>query len=128
MNRTIKFRGKRIDNGEWIFGYYLKCIFNQTDDTIIFFENSNVLQINVFPETVGQFVGLCDGKEIYKGDVVYYHSGFKDDAGYYIVDIFDNGIGFPRFGIQQNGGWHFDFPRKQIEVIGNIHDNPELLK
>lgn len=64
--REIKFRGKRKDNEEWIYGYYL---VNQFDEHVI--ANSKGVWM-VYPETVSQFTGLKDknGKEIYEGDVV----------------------------------------------------------
>jgi hypothetical protein len=121
MNRTIKFRGKQTDNGEWVFGYvffdfrkgeraYIRAIDSSSTDEVI-------------PETVGQFTGLCDknGKEIYENDIVncYFYSHFEINTIYYIRR-------FSMFNIcpifyDDNG----DYAQKEqytIEVIGNIHD------
>jgi len=130
MNREIKFRGKRINNSEWVIGDLLK------DGSKIFITNLTGASRNyyeVIPETVGQFTGLKD-----KNDVDIYEGDY--DADFQVIMWCEN-----------RNGWAsktYDFPTKEIicchcyrcegdydiqeidniEIIGNIHDNPELTK
>ncbi len=136
MNRTIKFRGKRIDNGEWVYGdlctprlFDSKRGYFGEDVPCIFCDEGN---IPIIPESVGQFTGLLDknGKEIYDGDIVVYGSHCK-----HIVE-FKHGM----FGYTLMDGWfvgyggnsNFTFnpldKSNEHEIIGNIHDNPTLPK
>ncbi len=131
--RQIEFRGKRMDNGEWVYGGYYRGIMEETDNpfnidnarikTIII---QNGIYYHVIPESVGQFTGLKDkdGKEIYEGDVVEweceYDSGDNDQSIIYerkAVELVE-GVYEPVFA------FHIDDMPK---VIGNTTDNPELL-
>lgn len=133
--REILFRGKRVDNSKWIFGGYAKCNnrhYILTDIDLIsrewVFKN-----IEVVSETVGQYTGLTDknGKKIFEGDIVklifesYTHSW--GDVG--VVTEFCGA-----YGTESADEKHFcAFINESVytrsrEVIGNIHDNPELLK
>lgn len=144
--REIKFRGKRIDNGEWVYGYY-RIFFNSANGTENHFIANDYSETEqVVPETVGQFTGLIDknGKEIYEGDIVKIfasHNSWSEDVfkiefmlggfsiippqgfapctiGKYFNDAVDNNV-FESWA---------DCNGSVFEVIGNIHDNPELLK
>lgn len=81
--RTIKFKGKRIDNGEWIYGSYVPHynFFGTIKDEMVD-ENGNLFE--VAPSTVGQYTGLKDknGKEIYEGDILQDEMGFKGEISY----------------------------------------------
>ena len=132
--RTIKFRGKPRENGKW---YYGSLVYSDEIDAAIYFQIGSGLvktmdRVYVNPETVGQFTGLydCDGKEIYEGDVLRLGnspSGVcevkwnESLAAICIQFFFENKV-----GTRPLGGW-VKCERK-VEVIGNIFDNPELLK
>ncbi len=147
--REILFRGKRVDNGEWISGSILsfddggKVILSSTAK--VFKEHGTTTICcnecyDVYPETVGQYTGLTDknGVKIFEGDIVKeykskdkvkgvvkfgeYQSGinkYADDLGFYVEWTTEN------FLIQELGYW---CRKNMLEVIGNIHDNPELLE
>ena len=135
MNRTIKFRGKRLDNDEWVYGYYVEdgfiniCSHNEDD----------FLQYNIVdPDTVGQFTGLLDrnGKEVYEGDVVFWIATDTRGRG--------RGEQGAIFWDKHTMSWAIErdkpcvdgrpciisrpFDKKHLEVVGNIHDNPELME
>lgn len=135
--REILFRGKRIDNGEWIYGFYFyDSFYNKayitignycmTASTII--SNQRIMNaLEVDPNTVGQYTGLTDknGTKIFEGDIVKY-----GDTVHNVVFEQRNGTAY--FGLVYSTletlsfGYYQDL--KQIEVIGNIYDNPELLE
>lgn len=131
--REIKFRGKDKDSGEWICGSLL-CL--KADNIQIWRkEKDGTWNYVVDPATVGQYTGLKDAKgvEIYEGDVVCLWSGSKgivrigtydDDFLEYsptICGVYCNEIGTNNnYGIVQNLA-------DSLEVIGNVHDAPELL-
>ena len=126
--REILFRGKRIDNGEWLFGD-LRHIFHGEYRTHIV-DNSNGLNngvcgLEVASSTVGQFTGLTDrnGVKIFEGDIVRH-----EDAVSYIVWNPDN----LRFEFAYKGNFRESIRAKLVTVwgiedLGNIYDNPELL-
>ena len=130
VNREILFRGKRSDTGEWIEGY-----FGQSVDSFIIQDHGLVAGrfkvFKVVPETVGQYTGLTDihGVKIFEGDIIEAHLDelFPDLATTLIV-VWSN---YGWFGRNMEGNvdsleqkWVSDF----FEIIGNIHDNPELLE
>ena len=130
MTREIKFRGKRKDTGEWVYGYYVcygGAIPSPTHHIIHAKDNLNRLvgeNFEVDPATVGQYTGLKDknGKEIYEGDIT------KDPDGNVFEVVWNKGA--TSFELQ-NKISHFLFVQRYIdmfEVIGNIHDNPELME
>lgn len=138
--RQIKFRGKRKD-GVWVFGDFFDTqhsTFCNYMPTII--ENGGIAPSDfhlVDPDTVYQFTGLVDrnGKEIYEGDIM---GRLFDDYNENTIILYHKGIlcakpiGKDKFRplntfndcgwVRVDEGYNYNF-----QVIGNIHDNPELL-
>ena len=120
--REILFKGKRVDNGEWTEGYFFKSwdkvfiLWGMTGDS------PNMEE--VIPETVGQYTGLNDknGNKIFEGDILL--KGFekvlvKWNANQCRWGIYSNNYEVCGFNESTQG---------YFEVIGNIHDNSELLE
>lgn len=124
MNRTIKFRGKRIDNGQWVYGFLADSYYINDVNWV------DLSSIEIDPETVGQFTGLLDKNEseIYEGDIIQVD---------YIMATGKHFIGLSyevRWCIQEGCWTAWDgytdvaLPKpRQILIKGNIHDHPELL-
>ena len=136
--REILFRAKRIDNGEWVEGYYLKTTLGKdiepSDVIFVSFKINRSGQwgwIKVLPETLCQFTGMIDknGKRIWENDIVSAWSEGKYATGMVKQRIDGLYIMYPAY--QHNEFWGLcpDKNRKtNVEVIGNVFDNPELLK
>lgn len=154
--REILFKAKRIDNGEWVEGYYLRDQYHIGGKDIIFYRKdsdrftvyTNIIDI----ETLCQFTGLCDknGKRIWENDILMCRGNSED-----LVKV-----AFGEFGVRniETGsivdkviGWHYEvvptdtisrcepfcwtmplteyyIDRCEMEVVSNIFDNPELLQ
>ena len=137
--REILFRGKQTDNGEWIEGAYSPFNLNffgereEKPHIIIISDDKNIdgLWCEVIPETVGQYTGLTDknGVRIFEGDIV--HCVSKLDSADMVV-IFECGqfrmVLAEKYHKYQTNVGYYDINCFAKEVIGNIHDNPELLK
>ena len=123
--REILFRGKRIDDDKWTYGYLFQCwgrcylLWGMNGD--------NPIKEEVYPKTVGDYTGLTDknGKKIFEGDIVTYIGEVC------VVNWDDETAKF----VLKNENLLFDFEdvwckrlRLQLEVIGTIYDNPELLE
>lgn len=144
--REILFRGKRIDNGEWVEGDLISNLIydgREKEKRIgyIYFETGEEIHgtevYNVIPETVGQYIGLTDknGKRIFEGDIFKTNSndifvmGFgaylpKDYCRYLYSDYECWGL----FAYDHRKQYQLSNNHNLFEVIGNIHDNPELLR
>ena len=139
--REIIFRGKRLDNGEWVEGYFVNLwmINYQKHQPII--TDNNAVSYDVDPSTVSQYTGLKDknGKRIFEGNILHIAKIADALGGYYR----------PPLDYQVNVvvkwdlcAWMWEtlcddkryitFPDAwclyECEIIGNVHDNPELIK
>ena len=124
--RELLFRGKTLDVSEWVYGYYVQ----QYGTDAIYFKESDengFERLPIYSETVGQYTGLNDknGVKIFEGDIVKY-------AGEIHQVVFEKRNGNAYFGIaiSKTETWQFccEVPADEMEVIGNIYDDPELLK
>ena len=134
MNRTIKFRGKRIDNGQWVYGDVLQWMSGDVEIAPMEFDN---IVWTIDPNTVGQFTGLKDknGKEIYEGDIMC----LSDRGSHKEEVIVEHGLYGWTFYNPKTATFYSDGSHTYCAVenyrfmfgtgvcIGNIHDNPELL-
>lgn len=117
--KNIKFRGQKDYCKEWTYGNLIQFTWA---DFIVKFGSFEDRQ-RVIPETVGQFTGLTDknGREIYEGDIVQYEK-VRNDWGKIIITI-------EKFEIEYNDCANYNQDEaSKLEIIGNIHDNPELIK
>lgn len=111
MERKIKFRGKSLNTGEWFYGnLFVGDINGRTH-----ISTTKRGCLNIDPETVGQFTGLFDkaGKEIYEGDIITSDEIHKRVIEWNSSECKFNAV---EWGVNQ------------AIILGNIHDNPELLK
>lgn len=136
--REIKFRAKRLDNNEWVYG---NCIIDNWGD-----ENNNIIYgiledrkapsfienwipVKVNNNTLGQFTGLKDknDKEIYEGDVVRIFAYNFDEEEFFVVKYNNDTARYEL--VSDDLCVSFDnVYNYEVEIIGNIYDNPELLE
>jgi uncharacterized phage protein (TIGR01671 family) len=133
--KEILFRGKRVDNGEWVYGFYALFASNKGLKHGIHTgaENGCVIPYEVDPETVGQFTGLTDknGKKIFEGDIVKgdLGLGYGDNENHIAyIEYQEDGMSFCLVEILEEDFGKCAEISDDLEVIGNIHDNPELLE
>lgn len=128
--REILFRGKEVADGKWIEGFYSAEEYNPYSGEVEHIPRIQIIgkcvSLGVIPETVGQYTGLTDknGVRIFEGDIVTGWFNHEKIVGY----IFYGGNA--QFFIRRDGiyGIGLDNSDCWLEVIGNIHDNPEILK
>ena len=138
--REILFRAKRIDNGEWIYGSYVRQTDNYGDpvDWHYIIEGTNTLDydidepIRVDPSTLCQFTGLTDknGNRIWENDII--NKVDTNALGWHrerICTVSWNKHGYWQIMTEYGDGyWIGEFEEEQLEVLGNVIDNPELLE
>lgn len=150
--REILFRAKRIDNGEWVEGYYIyhikrtPCVFN---DMVRLEDEQHVIMCDGFSDwnmprgtvhydvdrnTLCQYTGLTDknGNKIWENDIIKFFSkrGIGDNDYYFVASILWNNreLCFIKRCCNKTFALHNDNDADDFEVIGNIFDNPELVK
>ena len=132
--REILFRGKRLDNGEWVEGDLVHSVY-KVGDTCVGKFGCTLGMHQVDPSTVGQYTGLKDknGKRIFEGDIIQYYERQLDGKDTPVCDVVaytEGGFAVKSYFLN-NWLWdsvHGNIQLRDVEVIGNIHDNPELLK
>ena len=131
--REILFRGKRTINGDWVYGDFVRGNERKSLRDSIFVYDSETQSFNDYeinPSTLGQYTGLTDknGNRIFEGDVAKVLQGKYKDIAYV---GFENGafMLYPKTGnIYERTLWEYWYNDWDVEVIGNITDNPELLE
>ena len=128
--REIKFRGKRVDNGEWVYGDLIQyesgevSIFSKKLSKYGYEATEMYKRDRIIPETVGQYTGLTDknGKEICEGDIVRDY-----DEGFLYKVMFCEHYAQFMFYDYLNDDYYDNQDIAEHEIIGSIHENPELL-
>ena len=131
--REILFRGKRKENGRWIYGSLVPKETNSYADGFLIIDGAlnydeldyyqpSFSTYSVVPETIGQYIGLNDknGKKIFEGDIIKYKNNSPCEVGYIDGQF-----------VMMWKNFYRNFERAyddKIEIIGNTHDNPELLE
>lgn len=132
--REILFKAKRIDNGEWIEGYYQKRHdFLGNEEHLIFYADGHTVwdHAEVSSGTLCQFTKLCDknGNKIWENDILMAHldESYSEDMTYETVEW--NAAGWVGRETGSTDRQYLDeFDLEHFEVVGNVFDNKELLQ
>lgn len=130
MEREILFRGKRIEDGKWVEGYLLKYSpIYEEKAYILPLHSVCVSDIEVDPKTICQYTGLTDkaGRR-FEGDIFQASDG--DYIQRYVITWNEDSLEWSAECIGDPDGTLplCEFKVEEIEVVGNIFDNPELLR
>ena len=124
--KEILFRGKRVDNGEWVYG----SLIQNKPRLLYSIITRNEYLYDVIPETIGQYTGLtANGVKIFGGDILSERPPMNCTA-YIGYVAYDDELAVWRFMIKNDtkfNGVLLGSYSRSYTVIGNIHDNPELL-
>lgn len=133
MNREILFKAKRIDNGEWVEGYYRRIPCMGMLEHYIMPRNpkNRMEQYAIDPDTICQFTGLTDknGKRIWENDILKANldESYPEDITY--IKILWNECGFCVNENYSTDIWTLEkWDAEHFQVCGNIFDNPDLLE
>ena len=139
--REILFRGKRTDGGEWVYGYPVGWQDEEGDISIVdsrfgacIDESGNLMMLEapfvakVDPSTVGQYTGITDknGIKIFEGDILRVVTNYYSNRNEHKITVNFEEIENDSFGEPYTIG--YCIMGGEWEIIGNIYDNPELLK
>lgn len=127
--REIKFRAKTIDTGEWLHG---NLQVPKKEGGGYYMWDTSMWQREVDPETIGEFTSLKDrnGNDIYEGDIISFDYGAGEPVSEDLIEVrFVRGM----FAFLWNGDLDDECPvssptHEWANVVGNIYDNPELIK
>lgn len=129
LKRTVLFRGKQVDNGEWIEGYYVPCTFGNWPCRPAIVNKADIESgwwhyDEVDPSTVCQYTGLTDknGVKIFEGDIV--KASCDGELQCRAPVVWGHGS-FETDGMCMCLAWADNL---ELEIIGNVFDNPELLE
>lgn len=136
--REILFKAKRVDNGEWVKGYYIEVKIQYYEDEVSWVNSSDFNKalghyicdelnrlIEVIPETVCQYTGLNDknGKKIFEGDIFNLFDACKEIRDTLTIKFDDDMASYEVLTLEN---YHYSYDTKCViagcEVIGSIHD------
>lgn len=135
--REILFRGKRKDNGMWIYGSLIGLldgsVYISPVDTLLGYEGLDEME-EVIPETVGQYIGTDDknGTKVFEGDIL----DMEYFEGICLVVFDGSSFGYEqKRDLEEDNVYSMPFDDSEygyltsgFTIVGNIHDNPELMK
>lgn len=131
--REILFKAKRIDNGEWVEGYYVKKYDLLGKRHLILYVDNYVRWecVEIIPETLCEFTGRCDknGKRIWENDILMAHldESYPEDVTYETVEwVVAGWVTHETNSVDRQ--YLDEFDMEHFEVVGNIFDNKELLQ
>lgn len=125
MSREIKFRGRRVDNGEWVIGYYYHSTINGKHFIADMVET---VAHEVDPDTVGEFTGLTTkaGVELFEGDIVKYRRMLRNKEVWFTSAIvWNNGFVLSPNKTVMHDHFAIGASLSSIEVIGNVYENED---
>ena len=137
--REILFRGIRKDTHEWVYGFYCEYFDGKRNVPCVSVVDTHVITgalcYEVVPETVGQYTGLTDknGNRVFEGDIVkltinrdyIFSVDWVNDCGMYCLKCLNR---HPKHNFEALDTDFTVFNGDETEIIGNIHDNADLLK
>lgn len=133
MNREILFKAKRLDNGEWVEGYYQKRFdLDGSEQHLIFWSKSYTVweYAEIDPDTLCQFTGLTDknGKKIWENDIC--EMVYDGVVNTYVIVWDKDELDFKGTNGKENYGRNYEYLGccEEIITLGNIFDNAELLE